>query len=254
MSWNPDLYNKFKQERYAPFYDLLGMLDKREKLKVIDLGCGTGELTHKIQQELPGSQVLGIDASKEMLRDAAVFENENLHFEHIDIKNKIQSGEKYDLIFSNAALQWLDQHEQLWPEMIALLHSGGQILIQIPSNHDHFTHKTLQEIAKESPFKEALNGWIRLTTVLNIEVYAQILFEQGCQEMTIYEKVYPHVLSDANAILEWTSGTAMLPYLERLPENLKSIFTNEYKSRLQERYPEKPVFYPFKRTLMSGRF
>lgn len=254
MSWNPDLYNKFKEERYAPFYDLLAMLHKKENLKVIDLGCGTGELTLKLQQELPGSKVLGIDASKEMLRDATVFKSENLHFEHIGIQEKIQSGEKFDLIFSNAALQWLDHHEQLWPEIIALLDAGGQILIQIPSNHDHFTHRTLREIANKNPFKAALNGWERNTAVLDLEAYAEILFEHRCKGMTIYEKIYPHVLVDANAILEWTLGTAMLPYLERLPENLKTSFTNEYKNRLQERYPEKPVFYPFKRILMSGQF
>ncbi|MCX2450318.1 methyltransferase domain-containing protein [Pedobacter sp. PLR] len=254
MAWNPDLYNKFKEERYAPFYDLLAMLNKRENLKVIDLGCGTGELSHKIQLELPGSKVLGIDAAMEMLRDAAVFENENLHFEHLDINEKIQSGEKYDLIFSNAALQWLDHHEQLWPEIIALLYSGGQLLIQMPSNHDHFAHQTLREIAKESPFKEALNGWERIASVLDIAIYARILFEQGCKEMTVYEKIYPHVLTDANAIFEWTSGTTMIPYLERLPDDLKTRFANEYKNRLQTHYPEKPVFYPFKRTLMSGMF
>lgn len=254
MAWNPDVYNKFKEERYAPFYDLMAMLIKKPGLRVIDLGCGTGELTFKLQQELPGSQVLGIDSSKEMLRDAVAFENGNLHFEQIGIKEKIQSGEKYDLVFSNAALQWLDQHEQLWPEIINSVRSDGQLLIQIPSNHDHFTHQTLKEIAKENPFKQALNGWERNTTVLGIANYAQILFEQGCKDMSIYEKVYPHILADANAIFEWTSGTAMIPYLERLPEELKDLFSNEYKNRIQLRYPEKPVFYPFKRTLMSGFF
>lgn len=254
MAWNPTTYNKFKEERYAPFYDLLALLHKRENLKVIDLGCGTGELSHKIQLELPGSQVLGIDASAEMLKDASAYGNENLHFEQLDIKAKIQSGEKYDLIFSNAALQWLDQHEQLWPEMIAGLKPGGQLLIQIPSNHDHFTHQTLRELARKSPFKEALKGWERSTAVLNISAYAKVLFEQQAKEMTIYEKIYPHILADANAIFEWTSGTAMIPYLEHLPEALKLEFSNEYKNRLQQQYPEKPVFYPFKRILMSGIF
>lgn len=254
MAWNPGTYNKFKEERYAPFYDLLKLINKRENLKVIDLGCGTGELSLKLQQELPGSKVLGIDASKEMLQEAATYENENLHFEQLDIKSKIESGEQYDLIFSNAALQWLDQHEQLWPDIMAMLKPGGQLLVQIPSNHDHFTHQTLKEIARENPFKAALKGWERSTAVLDIGAYAQLLFKNGAKEMTIYEKVYPHILADANAIFEWTSGTAMIPYLEHLPEELKLPFANEYKNRLQQQYPEKPVFYPFKRILMSGLF
>ncbi|WP_222536438.1 methyltransferase domain-containing protein [Pedobacter polysacchareus] len=254
MAWNPGVYNKFKEERYAPFYDLLKLINKRENLKVIDLGCGTGELSLKLQQELPGSKILGIDASKEMLMEAATYENENLHFEQLDIKSKIESGEQYDLIFSNAALQWLDQHEQLWPEIIKTLKPGGQLLVQIPSNHDHFTHQTLKKIARENPFKAALKGWERSTAVLDIGDYAQLLFKNGAKEMTIYEKVYPHILADANAIVEWTSGTAMIPYLEHLPEDLKLQFANEYKNRLQQQYPEKPVFYPFKRILMSGVF
>lgn len=254
MAWNPGTYNKFKEERYAPFYDLLKLINKRENLKVIDLGCGTGELSLKLQQELPGSKVLGIDASREMLMEAATYENENLHFEQLDIKSKIESGEQYDLIFSNAALQWLDQHEQLWPEIIKTLKPGGQLLVQIPSNHDHFTHQTLKAIARENPFKAALKGWERSTAVLDIGAYAQLLFKNGAKEMTIYEKVYPHILADANAIFEWTSGTAMIPYLEHLPEDLKLQFANEYKNRLQQQYQEKPVFYPFKRILMSGLF
>ncbi|MBC8986845.1 methyltransferase domain-containing protein [Pedobacter sp. N36a] len=189
-----------------------------------------------------------------MLKEALAYENENLHFDQLDIKDKIQSGEKYDLIFSNAALQWLDQQEQLWPEMITMLNPGGKLLVQIPSNHDHFTLQTLRGIARENPFKAALKGWERGTAVLDIGADAQLLFKNGAKEMTIYEKVYPHILADANAIFEWTSGTAMIPYLEHLPEDFKLQFANEYKNRLQQQYPEKPVFYPFKRTLMSGVF
>ncbi|SHG30763.1 methyltransferase domain-containing protein [Pedobacter caeni] len=254
MAWNPDVYNSFKEQRYEPFYDLLSLVKQRPDLKVIDLGCGTGELTRKLTDHLPGARVLGIDSSAEMLRDSGVFSNENLSFECIGIKEKIQTSEKYDLIFSNAALQWIDGHETLFPDLISCLRPGGQLLVQVPSNHEHFTHRTLKKLASEAPFRTAFKGWLRGVSVLSIDHYSQILFENGGKEMTVYEKVYPHVLKDANAIYDWTSGTAMLPYVERLEDSLRTDFIKEYRRRLQEEYPQQPVFYPFKRTILSGIF
>lgn len=254
MAWNPDVYNNFKEQRYEPFYDLLSLVKQRPDLKVIDLGCGTGELTRKLTDHLPGARVLGIDSSAEMLRDAGAFSNENLSFECIGIKEKMQTSEKYDLIFSNAALQWIDEHETLFPDIISCLRPGGQLLVQVPSNHEHFTHRTLKKLASEAPFQTAFKGWSRGVSVLSIDHYSRILFENGGKEMTVYEKVYPHVLKDANAIYDWTSGTAMLPYVEKLEGSLSADFIKEYRRRLQEEYPQQPVFYPFKRTLLSGIF
>ncbi|RQO74319.1 trans-aconitate methyltransferase [Pedobacter sp. KBW06] len=254
MAWNPDIYNTFKEQRYQPFYDLLSLVKVRPDLKVIDLGCGTGELTRKLSDQLPGAEVLGIDASAEMLRDAGTFSRKNLSFEQSEIEAHLQSGATYDLIFSNAALQWIDGHQQLFPEIIASLKEGGQLAVQVPSNHEHFTHRTLRSIAAEEPFKTAFDGWLRGLSVLSIENYSRILFDNGAREITVYEKIYPHILKDAMAIYDWTSGTAMIPYVERLEGGLKEDFIKEYQKRLLKEYPRQPVFYPFKRILMSGIF
>lgn len=120
MAWNPDVYEKFKKERYLPFYDLLSLVQVKENLKAIDLGCGTGELTAKLAKELPGSKVLGVDSSAEMLQKARVYEDNNLHFQQRDIEQALSDVEKYDLIFSNAALQWLNEHEIVFPKVINL--------------------------------------------------------------------------------------------------------------------------------------
>lgn len=254
MAWNPDIYNTFKEQRYQPFYDLLSLIKVKPDLKVIDLGCGTGELTRKLSDYLPGAEVLGIDASAEMLRDASTFSRKNLSFEQSEIEAHLQNGEKYDLIFSNAALQWIDGHPQLLPEIISSLKKGGQLAVQVPSNHEHFTHRTLRDIAAEEPFKSAFDGWQRGLSVLSIESYSRILFDNAAQEITVYEKIYPHVLKDAMAIYDWTSGTAMIPYVERLEGDLKEDFIKEYQKRLLKEYPQQPVFYPFKRIIMSGIF
>lgn len=254
MAWNPDIYNAFKEQRFEPFYDLLSLIKVKPGLKVIDLGCGTGELTCKLSNHLEEATVLGIDSSAEMLRDAGTYSREGLSFEQVNIEEKVRSGEQYDLIFSNAALQWIDHHQELFPEIISMIRKGGQLAVQVPSNHEHFTHRTLKKIASEEPFKTAFKGWQRGVSVLSIDDYSRIFFDNGCLEMTVYEKIYPHILKDANAIYDWTSGTAMIPYVERLEGSLKEDFIKEYKGRLQEEYPQQPVFYPFKRTIMSGIF
>lgn len=254
MAWNPSVYNKFKEERYAPFYDLQSLIKIKPGLTVIDLGCGTGELTRKLADQLPGADILGIDSSAEMLEASRAYAGKNLRFQQTDIATKIQEAEKYDLVFSNAALQWLDDHKNLFTHIITLLKQGGQLAVQVPSNHDHFTHITLQELAATEPYQTALGGWSRLPSVLTIDQYSQLLFDNGCKEITVFEKVYPHVLKDAAAIYDWISGTAILRYLEKLPENLREGFTSAYKNKLQVQYSGSPVFYPFKRIIISGIF
>lgn len=254
MPWNPEVYNKFKAERFAPFYDLLTLLKVRQDLQVIDLGCGTGELSRKLADYLPNANVLGIDASAEMLQEAVEFETERLNFEQRSIEQQLKEDSRWDLVFSNAALQWLQNHETLIPSVIGMLKPDGQLLVQIPSNHDHFTHETIRTLAAQEPYCSALNGWTRISPVLNIESYAKILFDLGGSEITVFEKVYPHVLKDASALADWVSGTALIPYLEKLPEALKKTFTGDYQMQLYQRFQESPVFYPFKRTLMAAAF
>ena len=252
MPWNPDTYNKFKTERNAPFYDLLSLIDKRSDMKVIDLGCGTGELTRILADHLYGSEVLGIDSSKEMLAKSADYVKPGLSFKLQTIEDSIKSQDRFDLVFSNAAIQWIDNHQSLMKGIISLVMENGQLAIQLPSNHDHFTHSSIRQLAGESPFKEAMNGWSRPTYVLPIEEYARILYESGLGNINVFEKVYPHVLKDADALADWTSGTTMIPYLEKLPLEFREEFTKEYRKRLRNKFNTSPVFYPFKRTLMYG--
>lgn len=110
-------------------------------------------------------------------------------------------------------------------------------------------------MAETEPYKSAYNSWTREYTVLKIEDYAQILFDNKSSEITVFEKVYPHVMQDAETIFIWASGTAMIPYLEKLTDDdLKERFKEDYKKELKIIFPESPVFYPFKRTFISAKF
>ncbi len=249
MPWNPDLYHKFQAERSAPFYDLLALVDVRPNLRVIDLGCGSGELSRQLAERLPHSRVTGLDTSPHMLEKAASLSTSNLTFQQGD--QAALTGQ-WDLIFSNAALQWSENHADLIPRLFACLAPGGQIAVQVPSNHNHISHQIYREAAAEEPFRSLLGGFQRHSPVLTIDEYARLLFECGAEEITVFEKVYPHVLEDSDAVVEWISGTALIPYFERLGAH-KEAFLRSIRAKMRAALPQSPVFYPFRRILFSAK-
>jgi trans-aconitate 2-methyltransferase len=249
MPWNPDHYHQFQQERFAPFEDLLALIRRRPGLRVLDLGCGTGELTRRLADWLPESEVVGIDNSPEMLERAASQARPGLRFQ-LDTIERVTGT--WDLLFSHAALQWVEDHAALIPRLLSLLAPGGQLAVQMPSNHRSAAHRALTELAAAPPFHEALRGWTRTSPVLSIEAYAELLHASGGQELTVLEKVYPHLLPDADAVLEWTRGTALIPYLERLPQASHEAFLATYHQRLQSLWPTGPAFFPFRRILFAA--
>jgi trans-aconitate 2-methyltransferase len=249
MPWDPDRYHQFQEERAAPFVDLLGLVVRRSTMRVIDLGCGTGELTARLADALPDADVVGLDRSPEMLGRAAPLARPGLHFELGDIET---FAGQWDLIFSNAALQWVADHKTLIPRLLASLRPGGQLVVQVPSNHLHPTHTLILELADEEPFRSALAGWRRISPVLSIDAYAELLYRHGASQITVFEKVYPHVLPDADSLADWTSGTALVPYFERLSADLREEFMARYRARLAALWMSGPVFYPFRRTLFAA--
>ena len=248
MPWDPNQYHKFQAQRSAPFYDLLALVEVRPNLKVIDLGCGTGELTRQLADSLPDSDVTGLDSSPQMLDKATSFSSSNLRFEQGD---QSQLKGEWDLIFSNAALHWSEDHAELIPSLYQRLNPGGQIAVQIPSNFNHISHQIIRETASEEPYKSILQGFIRQAPVLSIDQYAQILFDCGGENIVSFEKVYAHILEDSDAVVEWISGTACVPYFERLGEH-KNDFVQTIQTKMKKELPQSPVFYPFRRTFFSA--
>lgn len=249
MPWNPGRYHQFQDERFAPFADLLALIKIRDGLRVVDLGCGTGELTRRLADELPGSEVVGIDSSPEMLERAREQAREGLRFELGTIE-KVEG--EWDLVFSHAAIHWVDDQRSLVARLLSLLKPGGQLVVQLPSNHGHATHTLIREIAAEEPFRTALNGWNRKSPVLSISEYAELLHQHGGQEITVLEKVYPSLLDNSDALAQWTAGSTLVPYFERLPDKLQEAFMERYGESLAALYPSSPVFYTFRRILFAA--
>jgi trans-aconitate 2-methyltransferase len=138
------------------------------------------------------------------------------------------------------------------PRLFCHLSPGGQLVVQLPSNHHHPAHRLIIETASEQPFERALNGWLRQVPVLPVEEYAELLFAAGSQNLVVFEKVYPHVLENSDAVADWSSGTALLPYMERLDPELRDAFMQRYRQKLRRHWPHSPVFYGFRRILFSA--
>lgn len=254
MAWNPNIYNQFKTERYAPFYDLLSLIEIKPNLEVIDLGSGTGELTSMLAEKLPNATVLGVDSSSEMLSEAKVFVNNLLSFKKSSIEEQLATSQKWDLIFSNAAIQWVDNHHELFPKIINLLNPNGQLAIQMPSQNENVLNQLLDELVQEQPYKAHLKAYHRISPVLKTDAYAQILFECGAKSMTVFEKIYPIIGQSFIDLYDFISGSALPPYLEKLQGEVKENFITEYKRRIKSAFPESPTLYPFKRIIIEAKF
>lgn len=253
MPWNPEIYNKFKNIRYQPFYDLIDFIQPVNGMKAIDLGCGTGEQTAILADKFKEANFLGVDSSAEMLEQSKALEMDNLHFRKATTEETLKSGEKWDLIFSNAALQWSNDHETLFTELIKRVNPKGQFAVQMPVQPENKLNKILLDLVNEEPFKSYLKGYKRDSPVLSIDQYAQILFDGGLEELQILQKVYPIIANDHETLYDFISGSALIPYVERLEGEQKALFIKTYKERIAVHFPKLPAIYSFKRLLLYGR-
>lgn len=250
MSWDPEQYARFRDERAQPFYDLLALVRPRPEMRVVDLGCGPGELTRVLHDRLGARETTGIDSSEAMLAKAAPYATEGLRFERRDIAGFDATG-SYDLVFSNAALQWVRGHAELFPRLRAALAPGGQLAVQVPANFDHPSHRLAGEIASEVPFAAALGGYRRERPVLDPEEYAILLHQAGFAEQQVRLQVYLHLLESRSSVVEWVKGTLLTDYESRLSPELFASFLARYRERLETSLPdEHPYPYAFKRILM----
>jgi trans-aconitate 2-methyltransferase len=251
-SWDPEQYERFAAERAAPFHDLLSLVAPVPGGRVVDLGCGGGELTATLHRRLEAGETLGVDRSPAMLERAAGVAGAGLRFELGDI-DAFESG-SWDVVFSNAALHWLPDHAGLLGRLVAGLNPGGQLAVQMPANHDHPSHVVAAEVAGTEPFRTALGGYRRESPVQPPEWYAELLDRLGLADQHVRLQVYLHRLAARDEVVEWVKGTLLTDYQSRMPEALFMEFLATYRARLLPQLEDSsPYRYPFKRLLLWGR-
>jgi trans-aconitate 2-methyltransferase len=250
--WSPAQYERYKNERSQPFFDLLSLVRPRAGMRVVDLGSGTGELTRVMHDRLGAAATIGVDASEAMLAKSRAFVAPGLTFARGDIATWAPPAE-VDLVLSNAALQWVDGHESLLARLASFLAPGGQIAVQIPANDDHPSHTVAAEIATEPPFREALGGHVRVFPNLTLDGYAALLDRLGFAEQHVRMQVYAHRLPGAEDVVEWVKGTLLTDYEKRLEPAMYTQFLARYRERLLGQLGSaRPFFFPFKRILFHA--
>jgi trans-aconitate 2-methyltransferase len=252
-TWDPAQYERFECERAAPFFDLLDLVEPCPGGRVVDLGCGTGELTRALHERTRAGTTVGLDSSRAMLARSAAHSGGGLTFEIGDIADWAPSA-LVDLVFSNAALHWIDDHDALFTRLTGALSPGGQLAVQMPANHEHPSHRVAERVAAEEPFRTALGGYVRRTPVLAPERYALLLHRLGYRSQHVRLHVYLHVLPEAGAVVDWLKGTLLTDYRRRLPEHVYEDFVTRYRELLAAELPDRRPFpFSFKRVLLWGK-
>lgn len=245
-NWNPEQYNRFQVERSQPFWDLVAKIDFSQVRTALDIGCGTGELTAQLHKRMNLRETIGIDNSHAMLAKAERWAEERLHFVAGDV-DSFRPTQKFDLVFSNAALQWVDGHKNLFVKLINWLEPRGQLGVQMPVNFDHPSHFLANDVAVEMKLK------VRQPPLLAPETYAELLWRHNMDVTDVSMKVYLHPLSSGREVVEWTKGTLLTHYQKQLDLAGYKNFVDEYSRRLLLVTGEGPYLYPFKRLFVVAR-
>ena len=253
MTWNPDQYNRFSDDRSRPFYDLLGRVGAESPRAVVDLGCGPGNLTDSLALRWPTARVTGIDSSPEMISAAALRASVGVTFTLADLA-AWQPDRDTDVVITNAALQWVPAHRELLRAWAEALPSGAWLAWQVPGNFDAPSHTLIRDVIADGPWAGRLDGAARaLQPVDTAAQYADLLLDAGWLADT-WETTYSHVLHGEDPVLEWVRGTTLGPLRQALSAEEFATFEAEYAVRLRDAYPARSgaTVFPFRRIFAVG--
>ncbi|HVI52410.1 MAG TPA: trans-aconitate 2-methyltransferase [Candidatus Sulfotelmatobacter sp.] len=251
--WNPEQYLKFANQRLRPALELLAHIDLAAPKTVCDLGCGPGNVTPFLKSRWPEARLIGVDSSGEMLAKARLADP-STRWIQADIAHW-WADQPLDLIYSNAALQWLGGHEMLFPRLLQHLAPGGVLAVQMPRNFDAPSHTGMREAAQEGPWADTLAPLLRHDPVARPEIYWDILTAAGAS-VDIWECDYLQVLRGDDAVVQWTLGTALKPLLDALEEPLRGQFLENYRRRMAKAYPQRSdgvTLFPFRRQFIVAK-
>ena len=247
--WDPQQYLKFAGPRLQPAVDLLARVPLEAPSLIYDLGCGAGGVTNLLRARWPDATIIGVDRSPDMLARART--------DFADAANDWQEGDiadwrpdsPPDLIFSNAALNWLDDHATLIPRSVRDLAPGGVLAIQMPHNGSAPSHTCITATMEGQPWQPTLAALHRADPVADVGAYFDMLAPVA-PEVTIWETEYLHILEGTDPVLEWTRGSVLKPLLDALTGPERAEFLEAYTSCLASAYPRRPdgrTLFPFRR-------
>jgi trans-aconitate 2-methyltransferase len=248
-AWDPEQYRRFAAERVRPFEDLLALTKCAPGGRAIDLGCGSGELTVRLHEHLGARETVGLDTSAAMLANAPSVAG--VRFVQADLST-FEDAQGFDVVFSNAALQWVPDHERLLPRLWRLVRGGGQFVVQMPANFDHPSHGVARDVGlahgvPPPPMPDA---------VLPPRRYAQTLCDLGAEDVHVRLQVYPMRLASTAEVVEWVKGTLLTHHRGTLSAPAYEAFLVAYRAALLERLGDpagtRPYLYTYDRILLRA--
>lgn len=245
--WNPAQYLRYGSERLRPALDLMSRIDFESPETVYDLGCGTGTITGILQERWPEAKVTGVDSSASMLERTRDLET-GVYWQHSDL-NDWQPESPADVVYSNAALHWLDDHEQLFPRIMDAVKPGGVLAVQMPENFGAPSHTSIADTVREGPWRERLAPFQREHPVAEPSFYYDLI-SQMSSSVDMWETTYMHILEGEDPVVEWTKGTMLRPLLDNLSDEEGVAFLKSYTEKVAKAYPHSAngkTVLPFKR-------
>lgn len=245
--WDPGTYLAFADHRSRPFHELLARVGATSPRRVVDLGCGPGNLTRTLVERWPSAAVEALDSSPEMVAEARA---RGLDARVADVASW-EPEPDVDVVVTNAVLQWVPGHEDLLRKWVRALPSGAWLAVQVPGNFAGPSHRLVRELVDEG--WPGLRGVLRESPVLDAAGYAEVLAEA---EVDAWETTYLQRLEGEDAVLRWISGTALRPVRAELGDAEWDRFRAALAPRLRAAYPQRAdgtTWFPFRRVFAVAR-
>lgn len=231
--WSPTTYLKFEDERTRPARDLLAQVHVEAPGAVVDMGCGPGNSTELLANRFAGAEIIGLDSSPAMLKQARE-RLPDLEFAEADARTWTP-GPGTGLVFANAIYQWVPDHLSALQRVLAALEPGATMAVQMPDNVDQPSHTLMRAVAAEGPWGERLRDAAR-PPLPSVGAYYDALKPLAAR-LDLWHSIYNHVLMDASAIVEWVRGTGLRPFVDPLSDRERQDFLARYTARIAEAYP-----------------
>lgn len=248
-SWDPAQYLRFEDERLRPVVDLLSRIPHPGPRQVVDLGCGAGNALPLLAARFPGAEVTGVDGSAAMLAKVRGFATQQA-----DIA-AWAPAQPVDVLFSNAALHWLDGHAALFPRLLEALAPGGVMAVQMPAMHGAPLRALQDALATDHRFAPWLREVRPAPAILDAGAYHALL-RPRVATLDLWFTDYVHVLKGEQPVVQWAMGTSLRPYLDRLPEERRAEFLAAYAGLVAPHYPRQQdgsVLLAFRRFFILAR-
>ncbi len=251
--WDTELYLKFEIERTQPARDLLARVTIAPQ-RIVDLGCGPGTSTRLLAERFPKAKILAVDNSEPMLAEARR-RLPDVHFQHADI-SKWRPRERPDLIFANAALQWLPDHETLFPRLMSYLADGGALAVQMPDNRQEPSHALMRLVAADGPWGDRLVPIAKTRAVIGTHGDYYAWLKPLAAALDIWQTTYVHPMNGVGAVVDWFRGSALRPFLNPLDICEREQFIERYMRELATAYgvdPGGPLLFLYPRLFIHAR-